>query len=43
MIFVPAGLIHDLSVIAAILRDGNTQRALQLLEVLLETMSAEAD
>ncbi|MDS4020597.1 MAG: hypothetical protein RKR03_08820 [Candidatus Competibacter sp.] len=44
MIFVPASLIHDLGVIVAILRDdGDSQRALQLLEILLEMLEADAD
>lgn len=44
MIVVPASLIHDLGVIAAILRDhGDSQRALQLLEILLEMLEADAD
>lgn len=44
MIVVPAGLIHDLDVIAVILREGgDSQRALQLLEILLEILEAEAD
>lgn len=44
MIVVPAGLIHDLSVIAAILRDdGDSQRALNFLEILLEMLEADTD
>ncbi|MDG4549977.1 MAG: hypothetical protein P9F19_11025 [Candidatus Contendobacter sp.] len=44
MIVVPASFIHDLGVIATILRDdGDSQRALQLLEILLEMLEADAD
>lgn len=44
MISVPTSLIHDLGVIAAILRDeSDSQRALNLLEILLEMMEVDAD
>ena len=44
MIVVPASLIHDIGVIATVLREGgDSQRALQLLEILLEMLEAEAD
>ncbi len=43
MISVPAGLLNDLNVILNVLREGNTERAIQLFITLLEMMEAEPD